>query len=196
MVAVMSGDPDGRSRPLRADAARNRTRILEAAREAFAENGLDASLEQVARDAGVAIGTLYRHFARREDLVRAIFEDKLDAFRRLADEAMAAEDPWEGFCSFLEQVCAIQADDVGMCDVLATNLPASEDLSGALERVDEVIEDLLAHARLAGVLRADFTIDDVRYVLIANGGLVQGTRHTDPQAWRRHLSLVLDAARA
>jgi AcrR family transcriptional regulator len=195
MVAPMSGDPARTSRPLRADAARNRIRILDAATAAFAARGLDASLEQIARDAGVAIGTLYRHFPRREDLVRATFEAKLDTFRRLAAEAMAAEDPWHGFCIFLEQVCALQAEDAGMCDVLAANAPASQDLSDALGNVDAVVADLLAHAKRAGVLRPDFTIEDFRYVLIANGGVVQATRDTDPNAWRRHLSLLLDAAR-
>jgi hypothetical protein len=131
---------------LRADAARNRARILEAA--------------------------------------------------RAAQQAMAAEDPWEGFSSFLEQVCAMQAEDVGMCDVLTTDVPATQDLSGALERVDEVATDLIAHAHRARVLRADFTVEDLQTVLIANGAVVHGTRHSDPRAWRRHLSLVLDAARA
>jgi len=192
----MSGDLDGRSRPLRADAARNRTRILDAAEAAFAERGLDASLEQVARDAGVAVGTLYRHFARREDLVRAIFEAKLDAFRQLADDAIAADDPWEGFSTFLERACAMQASDMGMCHVMSPDGPATQDLSAALTRVDDVVADLVAHAQRAGVLRADFTVADVRYLLIANGGVVQSTRHIDPDAWRRHLALMLDAARA
>jgi AcrR family transcriptional regulator len=191
----MSGHRDGASRALRADAARNRARILDAAQSAFAEHGLDTSLEQIARDAGIAIGTLYRHFPRREDLVRATFEAKLDLFRRLTSEAMAAEDPWEGLRSFLEQACAMQADDVGMCHVMS-DVPATEDLSAALARVDEVVAQLLAHMRKAGVLRPDFTLEDFRHLLIANGGVVQATRHTDPQAWRRHLTLMLDAIRA
>src|SRR5919106_3654759 len=107
----MSVDPGSRSRPLRADAARNRMRILDMARQAFAKRGLDAPLEQIARDAGLAIGTLYRHFPRRDDLIKAAFEAELEEYERLAQQARATDDPWLGFSSFLEQICVMLGDD-------------------------------------------------------------------------------------
>jgi AcrR family transcriptional regulator len=191
----MKDDPDGRSRPLRADAARNRVRILDTARQAFAQRGLDAPLEQIARDAGVAIGTLYRHFPRRDDLVHAAFEAELEAYEHLAQLAHAADDPWAGFCTFLEQICAMLAEDAGMCDMLTT-ARETDHFAAMLERADEVVADVIDHARRAGVLRPDFTVDDYRYILMATAGVIEATRHTNPQAWCRHLSLVLDAAHA
>jgi AcrR family transcriptional regulator len=191
----MKDDPDGRSRPLRADAARNRARILDTARQAFAQRGLDAPLEQIARDAGVAIGTLYRHFPRRDDLVRAAFEAELEAYEHLAWQAHAANDPWVGFCTFLEKICAMLASDAGMCDMVTTARESSH-FATMLERADEIVADLIDHARRAGVLRPDFTVDDYRYILMATAGVIEATRHTNPQAWRRHLSLVLDAVHA
>jgi AcrR family transcriptional regulator len=191
----MKVDSDGNARPLRADAARNRMRILDTARQAFAKRGLDAPLEQIARDAGVAIGTLYRHFPRRDDLVRAAFEAELEEYEHLAQQALAANDPWTGFCAFLEQICAMLANDAGMCDLLTT-AHEIDHLSDMLTRADEVVADLINHARGTGVLRQDFTVEDFRHILMATAGVVDATRHSDPQAWRRHLSLVLDAAHA
>ena len=191
----MKDDPGGRPRPLRADAARNRVRILDTARQAFAQRGLDAPLERIARDAGVAIGTLYRHFPRRDDLVHAAFEAELEAYEHLAQQAHAADDPWVGFCTFLEQICAMLADDAGLCDMLTT-ARETDHFAAMLERADEVVADVIDHARRAGVLRPDFTVDDYRYILMATAGVIEATRHTNPQAWRRHLSLVLDAAHA
>ena len=191
----MQDDPDGQSRPLRADAARNRGRILDTARQTFANRGLDAPLEQIARDAGVAIGTLYRHFPRRDDLVRAALEMELEEYEQLAQQARAADDPWVGFCTFLEQICTMLAGDAGMCDMLTT-ARHTEHFASMLKRADEVVADLIDHARRSRALRPDFTIDDFRHILMATAGIIEATRTTDPQAWRRHLSLVLDAAHA
>jgi AcrR family transcriptional regulator len=190
----MNDDLDGRSRPLRADAARNRVRILDTARQTFAERGLDAPLEQIARDAGVAIGTLYRHFPRRDDLVGAALEAELKEYEHLAQQAHAADDPWVGFCTFLQQICGRLANDAGMCDMLTT-ARETDRISAMLQRADEVVADLIDHARRAGVLRPDFTVDDYRQILMATAGIIEATRQTNPQAWRRHLSLVLDATR-
>src|SRR6185436_6544187 len=100
-------------RPLRADAARNRARLLVAAKEVFAARGLDATMDEVARRAGVGVGTAYRRFRNRDDLIAALFEERLDDFMRLLDEALADADPWAGLRGFLERSMEMQAEDRG-----------------------------------------------------------------------------------
>src|SRR5215217_2994320 len=101
------------ARLLRADAERNRERILTAAREVFAERGLDAPFEAIAQRAGVGQATLYRRFPRRQDLIVACFAPKLAEYAAAVEEALAATDAWTGFCAFFEHVCTMQAADQG-----------------------------------------------------------------------------------
>src|ERR1700712_1330894 len=91
-------------RTLRADAERNRRRLIEAAREVFAEHGLDASTNQIARRAGVGVATLFRRFPTRDDLITATFADKMHAYAQAIDAALADPDPWQGFCGYIERV--------------------------------------------------------------------------------------------
>jgi AcrR family transcriptional regulator len=94
---------------LRADAERNRERVLSAARKVFAEQGLEASTNEIARRAGVGVATLFRRFPTRDDLVGAVFADKMSAYAAAIDDALADSDPWHGFCGFIERVCRMQA---------------------------------------------------------------------------------------
>src|SRR3954465_4395805 len=109
----MIGEPVAPLRPLRADAARNRARILDAARSAFAESGLDVGVEEIARRAGVGKGTLYRRFPTKEALVRAIFEDILEEVETLAADADAMDDAQEAFARFLSAAARMQASNQG-----------------------------------------------------------------------------------
>src|SRR5215470_17846329 len=95
-------DADVDVRPLRRDAERNRQRILAAAAEVFTERGLDATLDEVARAAGVGIGTVYRRFPDKESLIAELFRDRIDALVTVAEEACAALDPWQGLTGYLE----------------------------------------------------------------------------------------------
>src|SRR3954469_13117752 len=123
-----SGQPSGRSPGrssktdtacgLRADAERNRRRLVAAAREVFAEEGLSASTNEVARRAGVGVATLFRRFPTRDALVAAAFEEKMEAYGAAVRDALDDPDPWHGFCTYLETVCAMQARDRGFADVL------------------------------------------------------------------------------
>src|SRR5919198_5969688 len=101
------------STTLRRDAQRNRERIVEAARRSFAEHGLDVGVDEIARRAGVGMGTLYRRFPTKASLVHAIFEDRLDALQPTIERALAAEDPWEGLVDLLLATVAQQAEDRG-----------------------------------------------------------------------------------
>ena len=113
-------------RALRADAEQNRARVLQAARELFAEQGLDASANSIARRAGVGIATLLRRFPTHDDLIAAAFAEKMTAYAHAIDDALAAADPWQGFCAYIERVCQMQADDRGFADVLTMTFPTAK----------------------------------------------------------------------
>jgi AcrR family transcriptional regulator len=180
---------------LRRDAARNRERIIEVARLEFAERGIDASLEHIAKSAGVAIGTLYRHFPKRVDLLLAAFEDKFASFMAAADAALAAEDPWEGFSSYLEALCAMQAGDRGFNDFVSMRFPSSARTEAMHDQVCGVMESVLRRAQEAEVARPDLTLGDLIAVTWANSRIIEATADIAPRAWRRQLILVLESFR-
>jgi AcrR family transcriptional regulator len=183
------------ARPLRADAERNRRRILDAARAVFADRGLDAPLEDIAERAGVGIATLYRRFATREDLVMAVFCDTFARFAELAEEALRAPTAWTGFCHLVERVCALQAADRGSTDVLIL-APSCERAQAHRSRGFHAFTHLVRRAQEEGTLREDFAVEDFVLLLIANASVVQATREAAPHAWRRFVALMLDSYRA
>ncbi|MER5923862.1 TetR/AcrR family transcriptional regulator [Streptomyces mirabilis] len=188
--------PQAPAKPLRRDAQRNRDAIVAAARKAFAEQGLDASLEGVAREAGVAIGTVYRHFPRRLDLVEELFTAKFTDLLAAAEEAAAMDDAWEGFCSYLEKLCELQACDRAFNDLVSARLPVHALGRGMFERTKERVAQIFRNAQEQGVLRDDVTPEDIAFVIWSQVGIIQATRTVAPNAWRRHLHLLLDAFRA
>ncbi|MFD9004775.1 TetR/AcrR family transcriptional regulator [Streptomyces sp. NPDC059582] len=183
------------AKPLRRDAQRNRDAIVAAARTAFAEQGLGASLEGVAREAGVAIGTLYRHFPTRLDLVETLFTAKYTELLAAAEEAAAMDDAWEGFCRYLEKLCELQACDRAFNDLVSARLPLHVAGREMYERAKELCTQILHNAQEQGTLRADVTPQDIPFVIWSQVGIIQATRTTAPQAWRRHLHLMFDAFR-
>ncbi|MEU0822338.1 TetR/AcrR family transcriptional regulator [Streptomyces mirabilis] len=188
--------PQAPAKPLRRDAQRNRDAIVAAARKAFAEQGLDASLEGVAREAGVAIGTVYRHFPRRLDLVEELFTAKFTDLLAAAEEAAAMDDAWKGFCSYLEKLCELQACDRAFNDLVSARLPVHALGRGMFERTKERVAQIFRNAQEQGVLRDDVTPEDIAFVIWSQVGIIQATRTVAPNAWRRHLHLLLDAFRA
>ncbi|MEU8715952.1 helix-turn-helix domain-containing protein [Streptomyces sp. NPDC048663] len=184
------------AKALRRDAQRNRDAIVAAARTAFAEQGLDASLEGVAREAGVAIGTLYRHFPRRLDLVEELFTAKFTELLATAEEAAAMDDAWQGFCHYLEKLCQLQACDRAFNDLASARLPVHALGRGMFERTQERAAQIFRNAQEQGVLRADVTPEDIAFVIWSQAGIIRATRAVAPHAWRRHLHLLLDGFRA
>lgn len=195
----MNDEPQHRSEDesaggsLRADAERNRARILDAARAVFAEQGLSASTNEVARTAGVGIATLFRRFPTREDLIAAVFADKMAAYKEAIDEALADPDPWRGFCGFIEQVCHMQAQDRAFADVLTLTFPIAPGLEAERDRAADLLADLLERAKASGKLRPDFAHQDVPLILMANAGVVNATRDAAPDAWRRLVGYLIQA---
>jgi AcrR family transcriptional regulator len=181
---------------LRRDARRNREALLEAGRQAFARHGLEAPLESVAREAGVAIGTLYRHFPSRIDLVQAILAEKVQVWLEAAERAATNPDSWAGFREFLENMCEMQADDRGLNDLASMHLPVSACLAGKQHRIFELGGQILARAQADGQVRADLTPEDLAFVIWSHTRVTEATSGIAPDAWRRHLHLLLDAFRS
>jgi AcrR family transcriptional regulator len=180
-------------RTLRADAERNRERVIETAREVFAELGLDVSTNEIARRAGVGVATLFRRFPTRDDLVAATFADKMHDYSEAIDEALADPDPWNGFCTYIERVCRMQADDRGFADVLTMTFPTAKAFEEERNRSASALGELLDRAKAAGKLRQDFAHQDVPLILMANAGVVTATRDAAPEAWRRLLGYLLQS---
>ena len=181
------------ARGLRAAAERNRERVLCAARDVFAEQGLDASTNEIARRAGVGVATLFRRFPTRDDLVTAAFAGKMAAYCEAIESALADPDPWHGFCSYMERVCEMQADDRAFADVLTMTFPNAKALHNDRDRTSVGLAELLVRAKATGRLRQDFAHQDVPLVLMANAGVITATRDAAPDAWRRMVGYLLQA---
>ena len=162
------------SRRPRRDAVRNRERIVVAARDAFAAGGVDASLELIAKNAGVAIGTLYRHFPRRIDLILAALDEKFRAFLDATEQALVAEDPWTGLSQYLEKLCGMQADDRGFNDFVSMRFPANPQTEALHDRVCDAMARILARAQEAGAVREEITLGDLIAVTWANTRIHRG----------------------
>ncbi|MBB4914098.1 TetR/AcrR family transcriptional regulator [Streptosporangium saharense] len=180
------------ARPLRADAVRNRDSLLAAAKQVFGERGLDAPLEEIARRAGVSIGTLYNHFPTREAFFDAILPERLAALELIAEAAMADPDPWTGFTGFLEGLFALQAEDQSLNDALARRLSLSEEVRASCHRGFELAARVIERAKESGALRADFGVQDLPLLVSAMSQVIRESADAAPQAWRRCLSFFLD----
>ncbi|MEU1536508.1 TetR/AcrR family transcriptional regulator, partial [Streptomyces fagopyri] len=183
------------AKPLRRDAQRNRDAIVAAARTAFSEQGLGASLEGVARQAGVAIGTLYRHFPTRLDLVETLFDAKYTELLATAEEAATMDDAWEGFCRYLEKLCELQACDRAFNGLVSARLPLHVAGRERYERAKQLCIQIMHNAQKQGTLRNDVTEQDIAFIIWSQAGIIQATRTVAPRAWHRHLHLMLDAFR-
>jgi len=183
-------------RPLRRDARQSRDKLIAAAQREFAAHGVDASLEKVAREAGVAIGTLYRHFPTRLDLLVAALAPRLQEFVDGAEKAVKMSDPWEGFVAYLENLFAVQAGDRGFNDFLSRRFPGNAETEHIHDVMCQQIEDVLARAQDAGKARPDITQADIVNLIWSNGRIIDATSAKAPTAWRRQLYLMLDAYRA
>ena len=180
---------------LRRDALRNRERLLAAGRETFAELGVDATLEEVARRAGVGIGTLYRRFPSREALLEAIYEEHIAEVVAAADEAVAAEDAWSGLVRFLQRALELQAANLPLRDVHLSQGTMEGRIAEKRRRIIPLLERLIARGREEGSLRADFTLGDLSFALWSFAPLLEATATVAPNAWRRHLQILLDGMR-
>lgn len=182
-------------RPLRRDAERNRRLILEAAREEFAERGLRASHDDIARRAGVGVGTVYRRFPDKEQLIDALFEQRMEEIAALADEGLEMEDPWDGLVHFFVGAMELQPADRGLKELALGNDCGHSRVTRARERIGPRVQRLVERARAAGVVRGDLEVTDLPILQLAAGAIADAMRDVAPDVWRRTLTLVLDGLR-
>jgi AcrR family transcriptional regulator len=192
----MGTRPKTAARPLRRDAQANRERIVAAARAAFAEEGIDVPVERIARRASVGMGTLYRHFATKEDLADAVLEGAFDEFIRAAEQALAEEDAWAGFRTFLERVFALNAENRGLKDMIATREHGQARAEAMRRRMRPLVRRLIERAQEQGALRPDFTPEDMPLVFWTGGRVIDATAGIAPELWRRYLGFMLDGLRS
>ena len=176
---------------LRSDAQDNRDRVLEAARELFAESGLGVTMRQVARRAGVGPATLYRRFPTKQDLVLEAFTDEFRTCTSIVREAAADPDPWRGFCGVIERVAVLNARNQGFVDAFLSAYPGAVDLPAHRAEMTRVIAAICRRAKVAGKLRADFTLNDITLVLMAGRGLATLPAADRVRAARRLAAVTL-----
>ncbi|MGH3170330.1 MAG: TetR/AcrR family transcriptional regulator, partial [Trebonia sp.] len=182
-------------RPLRSDAARNRQRILHAAAEVFTERGLDATLDDVARRAGVGVGTVYRRFPDKESLVETLFTGRIDEMVAAARKACASPDPWDGLVAYLEYAAAALAGDAGLRQMVMFATYGGDRVAYAREQLRPVIDELVTRAQEAGDLREDFRPTDVPLIAYMLASAAEYAGAVEPDLWRRYLAMIIDSLR-
>jgi AcrR family transcriptional regulator len=188
--------PQTVTRPLRSDARRNRERLVASARELFAREGVDVPVEEITHHAGLGMGTLYRQFPAKEDLIDAVLEEAFGELVALAEDAAAADDAWAGLSGFLEQALARHATNRGLKDVLATSEHGRERLEAMRGRIRPLVARMIERAKEQGSLRPDFAAEDLQLVFWTGGRVIETTAAVAPEYWRRYLGLLLDGLRA
>jgi AcrR family transcriptional regulator len=182
-------------KPLRRDAERNRQRILEAARDLFAERGAHVTLDDVAVRAGVGVGTVYRRFADRNALIDALFAERIDELAEAANAAAAHPDPWQGLVDLLRTQVEMQLADRAFAAVLFKGEVGNDALAQARERIAPPVTLLIERAKAAGVVRNDLDVGDFPVLNLMLMTMVDATRDVAPGAWRRYLPMVLAGIR-
>ena len=184
-------EPPSPERPQRADARRNRDKVLRAARRVMARKGLDAQMDEIARAAGVGVGTVYRHFPTKDELVRGLAADRFGRLAELANEALAKEEPWDAFCEFIRAAAAIQGEDRALSEVLVSRpetMREAADGVGILALTGEI----MGRAQASGDLRPDAEPEDVPMLMCALAGASRNPMSHD----ERYIGIVLDGLRA
>ena len=191
-VPALDGAAD---RPLRRDAERNRQRILAAAAEVLSERGLDATLDEVARAAGVGVGTVYRRFPDKESLIEELFRDRIDAMVIAAEQAFTEPDPWQALVSYLEFAISLMAGNAGLRQILMFSTYGKQRVAYARGRMQPVVTKLVERAQASGDLRPDFAGTDVKMIVFMMSSLAEYTSPSRPDLWRRYLTLLIDGLR-
>ena len=193
--ATFRGVSEVVEKPLRADARRNREKVLAAARAVFAEQGVDAQMDDVARQADVGVGTVYRHFPTKDALLQALAEELFEQLAAHAREMLELDDPWEAFLRTMWFSAEKTAGDRAFAEILGaaremvpTECPGKQELTGT-------VDAMMKRAIKAGKMRPDVVIDDIP-LLMCGIGSASALPHRNPEAWRRHLGIVLDGMRS
>ncbi|GGL06940.1 TetR family transcriptional regulator [Curtobacterium luteum] len=189
MAVVSTTDVD---RPLRADAARNRELILQTARRCFAERGLSVTLNDIAHEAGVGVGTVYRRFADKDSLIEALLATKFEAMNGAAARAAGELDPRESLRVYLMGVFEFRARDRALADAIVRAGKARPSIIEERNRLETQVSEIIGRAKAAGVVRDGFDYRDLPMLTQMLGVVADTTRATDPDAWRRYAQVLID----
>ncbi len=182
-------------KPLRADARRNREKVLAAARAVFADQGVDAQMDDVARRADVGVGTVYRHFPTKDALLGALAEELFAQLAAHAREMLDLDDPWEAFARTMWFSAEKTAGDRAFAEILAASRDALPVECPGKKNLTGTVDTIMKRAIKAGKMRPDVVIDDIPLIMCGVGS-ASAMPHPNPEAWRRHLGIVLDGMRA
>jgi AcrR family transcriptional regulator len=180
-------------KPLRADARRNREKVLAAARAVFAEDGMDAQMDDVARRAGLGVGTVYRHFPTKDALINALTDELFAVVAVHTRNLLTVEDPWEAFTRAMWFGAEKTAGDRAFTEILSTTRPPRT--CPGKEDLNVTVGILMERCKEAGVMRSDAMIDDIPMLMCGIGSASQ-MEHPVSDSWRRHLAIMLDGLRA
>jgi AcrR family transcriptional regulator len=181
---------------LRADARRNRDAVLAAARERFGECGLDCQMDDIARTAGVGVGTVYRHFPTKEDLIAALVADRFERLAERAGQALGERDPWPAFCDLIRHSAAVTVRDRALSEFLSWH-PDLGQHEAVRSGLADLTAQLMANAQRAGGMREDAVIEDVPTLICGLGAVTAGASGKMPELnWERYVEIMLDGLRA
>lgn len=178
-------------KPLRRDAARNRERILDAAQELFAQRGLGVTLNDVAHHAGVGVGTVYRRFPDKAQLIDDLFEQRIERLVALMREAVADLDPWHGLSGFLTRGLELLATDRGLKELVTSSPNGLERIARVRGRLLPLGSQLVRRAQASGQLRDDIAAEDLPLIQLMLSAVMDAAHDVDPELWRRYLGIVL-----
>jgi AcrR family transcriptional regulator len=184
-----------KTRPLRRDAELNRQRILRAAAEVFTARGLQASLDDVARQAGVGVGTVYRRFPDKESLAEALFEERIGTLVGLAEAGLANPDSWEGLVGFLREAGSLLAADRGLREILMFANYGRDRVDRGKARMQPVVTALILRAQRDGKVRADLAPTDFPFIELMLSSAAEYASDVKPEIWLRYMTLIVDGLR-
>jgi AcrR family transcriptional regulator len=201
MTPVTEAKPGSRQnvavaeRVLRSDARRNREAVVAAAKKLFADEGLDAQMPDVAKAAKVGVGTVYRHFPTKADLIAALAAERFERLAEKAREGIGADNPWEGLCDFIRFSAQLQADDRGLCEVMGSRPEVMEAAAYGVG-LDALCERLVKRAQRSGDLRKDLEWQDIPMIACGLGRITPAEQGPAVGRWPRLVEIVIDGLRA
>jgi AcrR family transcriptional regulator len=181
---------------LRSDARDNRERILVVARAAFAADGLDVPIREIARRAEVGVATVYRHFQTKEALLTEAFAEQMAFCSEIVEEGLAADDPWHGFSLVIEKLMRVHALDRGFARAFTSQPPRAAGFAADRDRTLRLLLELVRRAKEAGSLRGDFVLEDISLALMANEGIRAESPGMRVAASRRFAALMIQSFQA
>jgi AcrR family transcriptional regulator len=182
-------------RVLRADARRNRDAVIAAAKKLFADEGLDAQMPDIAKAAKVGVGTVYRHFPTKDDLIAALAVERFERLAEKVREALERDDPWDGLCEFIRFAARLQADDRGLCEVMGSR-PEVMNASALAVGLDKLTEEMVRRAQRSGDLRKDLDWEDIPMIACSMGSVTQAQMGPGLGRWPRLVEIIIDGLRA